>query len=101
MPPGLRKSGIPDSVLMPAPVNTTTRVAPSISRFSAAVSLSLVIARVWQNRRIAPRALQKARTPATSGLLRRDAPRNDEPVVVIASEAKQSRRHLAVREKPM
>ena len=31
MPPGLRKSGIPDSVLMPAPVNTTARRAFSTS----------------------------------------------------------------------
>ena len=30
MPPGLRKSGIPDSVLTPAPVNTTTRFAFTI-----------------------------------------------------------------------
>ena len=34
-PPGLRKSGMPDSVLMPAPVNTTTRYASSMACFSA------------------------------------------------------------------
>src|SRR5215472_11975347 len=33
IPPGLRKSGIPDSVLMPAPVNTTARRAKSALRF--------------------------------------------------------------------
>src|ERR1700716_229534 len=31
-PPGLRKSGMPDSVEMPAPVNTTMRRASAISR---------------------------------------------------------------------
>ena len=30
--PGLRKSGMPDSVLIPAPVKTTTRRAASNSR---------------------------------------------------------------------
>jgi len=37
IPPGLRKSGIPDSVLMPAPVNTTARRARSITRASSAI----------------------------------------------------------------
>src|SRR5689334_3017897 len=32
MPPGLRKSGMPDSVLIPAPVKNTTRWASSIIR---------------------------------------------------------------------
>src|SRR5215472_3306552 len=44
MPPGLRKSGIPDSVLMPAPVKTTARPAPAISPASAAISRSGAIA---------------------------------------------------------
>src|SRR3954447_1468213 len=51
MPPGLRKSGIPDSVLMPAPVNTTARRDCSISRFSAATPVSSLIGLLWQNRR--------------------------------------------------
>src|SRR2546430_1014650 len=37
MPPGLRKSGIPDSVLIPAPVNTTARRASAIRRACAEV----------------------------------------------------------------
>src|SRR5690349_18792558 len=41
MPPGLRKSGMPDSVLMPAPVNTTARRATSIRRPRLASSPSL------------------------------------------------------------
>src|SRR6185369_5852691 len=35
-PPGLRKSGTPDSVEMPAPVNTTMRRASAISRARSA-----------------------------------------------------------------
>src|SRR5881394_2317949 len=35
-PPGLRKSGMPDSVEMPAPVNTTTRAASAIIRARSA-----------------------------------------------------------------
>jgi hypothetical protein len=38
MPVGLRKSGMPDSVLMPAPVNTTARLDAWIRRPSAAMS---------------------------------------------------------------
>jgi hypothetical protein len=38
MPPGLRKSGIPDSVLMPAPVKTTARRARAINLASRATS---------------------------------------------------------------
>ena len=38
MPPGLRKSGMPDSVLMPAPVKTTARLEVSIRRRSSAIS---------------------------------------------------------------
>src|SRR5215472_2332430 len=48
MPPGLRKSGIPDSVLMPAPVNTTARRDPSIARARSAISRSNGMPRVWQ-----------------------------------------------------
>src|SRR5215469_10893910 len=48
MPPGLRKSGIPDSVLMPAPVNTTARRDPAIARARAAISRSNGMPRVWQ-----------------------------------------------------
>src|SRR6516225_2419372 len=40
IPPGLRKSGIPDSVLIPAPVKTTARSAPAISPASASISRS-------------------------------------------------------------
>src|SRR3954469_7595600 len=54
MPPGLRKSGIPDSVLMPAPVNTTARRDCSISRFSAATPVSSLIGLLWQIRRSPP-----------------------------------------------
>src|SRR5262249_3123508 len=36
MPPGLRKSGIPDSVLMPAPVKKTMRRAPAMWSLSVA-----------------------------------------------------------------
>ena len=49
MPPGLRKSGIPDSVLMPAPVKTTARFARSISRARAAMPLSLFMAPTLAN----------------------------------------------------
>jgi hypothetical protein len=38
MPPGLRKSGMPDSVEMPAPVSATTVAAVSIKRRKAAAS---------------------------------------------------------------
>ena len=38
MPPGLRKSGMPDSVLIPAPVKITIRRASSIIRRSSATS---------------------------------------------------------------
>src|SRR5215472_3768269 len=38
MPPGLRKSGMPDSVLMPAPVKKTMRRARAISSLSAATA---------------------------------------------------------------
>jgi hypothetical protein len=37
MPPGLRKSGMPLSVLIPAPVKTTTRFASASRRLSSAV----------------------------------------------------------------
>ncbi len=36
-PPGLRKSGMPDSVLIPAPVNTTTRSARSSMRLNSLI----------------------------------------------------------------
>jgi hypothetical protein len=42
MPPGERKSGMPDSVEMPAPVNTTTRLAARSSAASASTSSSTV-----------------------------------------------------------
>ena len=42
MPPGLRKSGMPDSVLIPAPVKKTIRCASSIIRRSSAMSGSIV-----------------------------------------------------------
>src|SRR5438309_2210544 len=51
MPPGLRKSGMPDSVLMPAPVNTTTRFASASMRASASGPDLSLIALLWQNRR--------------------------------------------------
>src|SRR6266851_2861834 len=58
MPPGLRKSGIPDSVLIPAPVYTTARRASAISRPSAAIPLSgfvaVPMAILWQNWRTPP-----------------------------------------------
>src|SRR5262252_6503393 len=54
IPPGLRKSGIPDSVLMPAPVNTTARRARSMAWASSAISGSVAMRRVWQMRRDAP-----------------------------------------------
>src|SRR4029077_2501947 len=54
IPPGLRKSGIPDSVLIPAPVKTTARRARAITRVSSAISGSLAMRRVWQMRRDAP-----------------------------------------------
>src|SRR4029077_3680037 len=54
IPPGLRKSGIPDSVLIPAPVKTTARRARAITRGSSALSGSLAMRRVWQMRRDAP-----------------------------------------------
>src|SRR5918994_5318440 len=38
MPPGLRKSGMPDSVLMPAPVKKRTRLLLLSSSRSAAIS---------------------------------------------------------------
>src|SRR5690242_15662716 len=41
-PPGLRKSGIPDSVLMPAPVNTTMRRASRTNALSCSTG-SLMI----------------------------------------------------------
>jgi len=37
MPPGLRKSGMPDSVLTPAPVKTTIRLDPAISAASFSI----------------------------------------------------------------
>lgn len=40
-PPGLRKSGMPDSVLMPAPVKTTARRALAMRRASAASDSSV------------------------------------------------------------
>src|SRR3954463_8817778 len=39
---------MPDSVLMPAPVNTTARRASGIRRASAAISLSRVMPLLWQ-----------------------------------------------------
>jgi hypothetical protein len=38
MPPGERKSGIPDSVEMPAPVKATMRLAEPISSRSSSIS---------------------------------------------------------------
>ncbi len=38
IPPGLRKSAIPDSVLIPAPVKAATRPASAIIRPSASIS---------------------------------------------------------------
>src|SRR5215469_18463796 len=54
IPPGLRKSGIPDSVLIPAPVNTTARRARSMARVRWAISGSVAMPGVWQMRRDAP-----------------------------------------------
>src|SRR5271165_6912887 len=54
IPPGLRKSGIPDSVLIPAPVNTTARRARAITRARPAISRSMDMGRVWQMHRDAP-----------------------------------------------
>ncbi len=42
MPPGERKSGMPDSVEIPAPVNTTVRRAARRSAASSRVSASVV-----------------------------------------------------------
>src|SRR5258706_11657144 len=41
-PPGLRKSGIPDSVEIPAPVKTTARVEPSMKAARRSTALSLL-----------------------------------------------------------
>src|SRR5882672_934966 len=41
-PPGLRKSGIPDSVEIPAPVKTTARVEPSMRAARRSTALSLL-----------------------------------------------------------
>src|SRR5215469_140634 len=54
MPPGLRKSGIPDSVLMPAPVKTTARRERSIARARSAIWSSNGIGQVSQMCRDAP-----------------------------------------------
>src|SRR5690242_18779344 len=37
-PCGPRKSGMPESVEMPAPVSTTTRCAPSIQRLTSSIT---------------------------------------------------------------
>src|SRR5215831_10583415 len=50
-PPGLRKSGIPDSVLMPAPVKTTVRCEASTQ--SAIRSKRPVTSGVWPSSSIA------------------------------------------------
>src|SRR3954463_9195438 len=60
-PPGLRKSGMPDSVEMPAPVNTTRRRASAISRArSARVDIGLS----WRGR---GRAKRGGRRPTRRG----------------------------------
>src|SRR5215475_1680112 len=48
IPPGLRKSGIPDSVLMPAPVKTTARRVRATAWASSAICGSVGMTRVWQ-----------------------------------------------------
>jgi hypothetical protein len=45
-PPGLLKSGIPDSVLMPAPVNTTILLLASSNIFSSSMCACSLIARL-------------------------------------------------------
>src|SRR5262249_7555589 len=42
-PPGLRKSGMPDSVLIPAPVNTTARLLASKSVFSSPITSACLL----------------------------------------------------------
>ena len=54
MPPGLRKSGMPDSVLIPAPVKTTIRVASSIIRRSSAIPASMFPPRTQSPDMVAP-----------------------------------------------
>ena len=55
IPPGLRKSGMPDSVLIPAPVKTTPRRAAAMRRASAARSASVgVMARSASTRLASP-----------------------------------------------
>src|SRR5216684_6687883 len=58
MPPGERKSGIPDSVEMPAPVKATMRLAePISSRSSSISSIAPPVARsLRRHRRIVHRA---------------------------------------------
>src|SRR5690348_4596595 len=61
MPPGLRKSGMPDSVLMPAPVNTTARFASASIRFRPATPLSFAMPATLAK---APTASKKAGSEA-------------------------------------
>ena len=57
-PPGLRKSGTPDSVEMPAPVKPTTREAPATSRRAASTAVSGVF----------PPRIVRSMAPALNGL---------------------------------
>src|SRR5438876_5583024 len=79
MPPGLRKSGIPDSVLIPASVNTTARRASAIRRAGAAIPLSrfvaVVMAVLWQNEPTPPSPVRLPHAMTARGLSLRGAER--------------------------
>src|ERR1051325_6808982 len=97
MPPGLRKSGIPDSVLMPAPVNTTTRRELSISRFSAAPPDSSLIPGTLA--KLPDPAKRGDRTAATGSAAQRGSGDMPEPY---RDQAQHYREHdIAARLQPM